>query len=271
MTALKAALASHPHPAIPATLVRAGGPAWPDARCGAARDGAVNMLDISVTAGESGPVLVLEGEADLTTLAQLNHALGTQLQAGARLLTVDLSRLRSADPATAAILVAAARSVHDQGGRLELLRPRPAVARVLRLTDGDRALTVRGEPGAGPRPAREPAPDKDRAAPLRLRVLLGNAGGDKLLQLAGEADFTTISVVADAVDRCLRDQPVRITVDLHGVTFCDCAAARALSHAQRRAAATGISFRLTGLTPPVRRVLTLMHATDLLRAAGEPA
>lgn len=217
-------------------------------------------------------MLVLAGEADVTTLAQLNSALDTQVQTGVRLLTVDLSRLRFADSATVAALVLTARSLRDQGGQLEVLHPQPAVARILELTGADQILAVRGEPAPRPRPAPEPEPEQaeNGSALPRLRVLLASAGGNAVLRLAGEIDSTTISTVATAVGQCLRDRPKGMTVDLSAVTFCDCAGRRVLRHAQQQATAAGTSFRLTGLTAPVQRALTLMQATHLLRAAAEP-
>ena len=231
------------------------------------------MLDISFADGGSGPVLILAGEADLTTLAQLNSALDEQIEQieqiepGPRLVTVDLSRLRFADSATVAALVIAARSVRDRGGQLEVLHPQPTVARILELTGADQTLAVRGEPAPGPWPARQPAQAGNGSAQSRLRVLLASAGEDAVLRLAGEIDLTTISIAAAAVDQCMRDRPVRMTVDLSAVTFCDCAGRRVLRHAQQQATAAGIGFRLTGLTAPVRRALTLMQATRLLSAA----
>lgn len=106
-------------------------------------DGVVDPLDISVADGESGPVVILSGEADLTTLDQLNSALDAQVWTGVRVLTVDLSRLRFADSASVAALMLTARTLRDQGGQLELLHPQPAVARVLELMGVDQALTVR--------------------------------------------------------------------------------------------------------------------------------
>lgn len=114
------------------------------------RDGALNLLDISVADGESGPVVILSGEADLTTLDQLNSALDTRVWAGVRVLTVDLSSLRFADSATVAALMLTARTLRDQGGQLELLRPQPAVARILELMGIDQAVTVRLGPAPGP-------------------------------------------------------------------------------------------------------------------------
>ena len=93
--------------------------------------------------------MVLSGEADLTTLDQLNSALNKQIWAGVRLLTVDLFHLRFADSATIAALALAARTLTAQGGQLELLRPQPAVARVLQLMGVDQAVTVKAK-GSSP-------------------------------------------------------------------------------------------------------------------------
>jgi anti-sigma B factor antagonist len=114
------------------------------------RPAARNLLEISVTAGDAGPVVVLAGEADLNSLDRLNGALNEQIWAGARLVSVDLSRLRFADSATVGALVLAHRTLQDQGGRLELLRPQSAVARILSLTGVDQVLSVRGESGPQP-------------------------------------------------------------------------------------------------------------------------
>ena len=112
----------------------------------------------------------------------------------------------------------------------------------------------------------EPPPHD--GTPPQLRVLLASADGSAVLRLAGEIDFTAVSIAADAVARCLRERPAQMTVDLRSVTFCDCAGVRVLQRAQCQAAAAGAGFRLTGLKPPVRRVLTLARATGLLAAAG---
>jgi hypothetical protein len=73
----------------------------------------VRLLEITVGTGESGPVVRLSGEADLTTAGQLSDAL------------------------------------KDRGGILELARPQPAVAAALSLLGVDQVLTVRGQVGAG--------------------------------------------------------------------------------------------------------------------------
>jgi anti-sigma B factor antagonist len=103
----------------------------------------VGLLEISVAAGEAGPVLTLSGEADLTTVAELTEALTAQLAIGARHLTVDLSRLRFADSAAIRALVLADRTLKKRGGGLTLTHPQPVVARALSLLGVDQALEIR--------------------------------------------------------------------------------------------------------------------------------
>lgn len=120
-------------------------------------DAAGNLLDIRVAITEAGPVLMLSGEADVTTLAQLEDALSAQITAGALILMVDLTGLRFADSATIGALARAARALKTQGGRLDLVNPQPGLARTLTLLGVDEVLTVRRgtSPGSGhpcPRP-----------------------------------------------------------------------------------------------------------------------
>lgn len=114
----------------------------------------MGLLEISVAAGEDGPVLTLSGEADLTTAAELTGALSAQLAVGARHLTVDLSRLRFADSAVIRELVLADRRLKDRGGGLALARPQPVVARALGLLGVDLMIEVRDGLSAGADPDR---------------------------------------------------------------------------------------------------------------------
>lgn len=110
-------------------------------------------LTASVAAGESGPVIVLAGEADLNSAGQLSALITAQLARGTRQLTVDLSGLWFADSATVRTLVLAARTLQQRGGDVVLLRPQQSVARVLTLTGADQMFTIRaqtrGEPDPG--------------------------------------------------------------------------------------------------------------------------
>jgi anti-sigma B factor antagonist len=103
----------------------------------------VAALNTSASAGADGPVVELSGEADATTAAELRETLATQLDTGARLVTVDASGLSFLDSASLRVLILAARALRGRHGRLVFARPQPLVARLLEITGADRLLDVR--------------------------------------------------------------------------------------------------------------------------------
>jgi anti-sigma B factor antagonist len=103
----------------------------------------VAALSTSALAGADGPVVVLTGEADSTTVQLLREVLAEQLETGARLLTVDASGLSFLDSASMRVLVLAARALRGRHGRLVFARPQPVVARLLEITGADRLLDAR--------------------------------------------------------------------------------------------------------------------------------
>ena len=113
---------------------------------------AEDMLQASVAAGPSGPVITLSGETDLTTVARVSALISGQLSAGTVELTIDVSGLRFADTASIRALVLAARTLQDRGGRLILLHPQPPVARMLALLGADQLLTIRAGTPDEPQP-----------------------------------------------------------------------------------------------------------------------
>jgi anti-anti-sigma factor len=108
----------------------------------ASRGVPVAALRASASAGADGPVVALSGEAGATTAAELRETLATQLRTGARLLTVDASRLKFLDSASLRVLILAARALKGRHGRLVFARPQPLVARLLEITGADRLLEV---------------------------------------------------------------------------------------------------------------------------------
>jgi anti-anti-sigma factor len=102
----------------------------------------LGSLKVSVTAGPSGPVLVLAGEADVTTAAQLDEALGPQASGRATRLTIDATDLRYADSASMRVLLMAAATITSRDGTVTLLNPQPPVARLLDLLCVDGMITV---------------------------------------------------------------------------------------------------------------------------------
>jgi len=114
----------------------------------------VSLLRAWVSAGESGPVIMLAGETDITTAAQLSELVTGQLAGGTQQLMIDASGLSFADSASIRVLVLAARTVRRRGGELVLLRPQQALARMLEIMGVDQVITIRGATEVIPGPDR---------------------------------------------------------------------------------------------------------------------
>jgi len=110
------------------------------------------MLRASVSAGESGPVITLSGETDVTTVAELSELMAAQLSGGTLHLTIDASGLRFADSASARVLVLAARTLQQRGGGLVLLRPQRVLVQMLEIMGADQMITIRGHTESRPEP-----------------------------------------------------------------------------------------------------------------------
>jgi anti-anti-sigma factor len=103
----------------------------------------VGSLEVSVATGASGPVLVLAGEADFTSITRLDEALTAQVSGRAVQLTIDAANLRYADSASMRTLVMAAMKARTRAGSVTLLDPQPAVARMLDLLCIDEMFSIR--------------------------------------------------------------------------------------------------------------------------------
>lgn len=109
----------------------------------------MGQLEITVTAGEIGPVVTLSGESDQSVTGQLRDALNALISGYAQHVTVDVSRLRFADLAAIKVLLEADRALKRAGGFLELMFPQPVVAVALHIMGVDRILTIRTQAGTG--------------------------------------------------------------------------------------------------------------------------
>lgn len=107
----------------------------------------MSMLRASVMAGESGPLIVLSGEADITNVEELSTLVTGQLADGTAHLTVDVGGLDFADTSSIRVLLLAAKTLRQRGGGLVLVRPQPALARVLEIFRADEVIAIRGEAG----------------------------------------------------------------------------------------------------------------------------
>ena len=103
----------------------------------------MSSLEVSIATGASGPVLVLAGEADFTSITRLDEALTAQISGQAVQLTIDAANLRYADSASMRTLVMAAMKARTRAGSVTLLNPQPAVARMLDLLCIDETFSIR--------------------------------------------------------------------------------------------------------------------------------
>ena len=114
----------------------------------------MSMLRASVTAGESGPLIVVSGEVDLTNAEELNELVTGQLADGTLHLTVDVGGLDFADTAGIRVFLLAAKTLRQRGGGLVLLRPQRTLARILEVLGAEEMLAIQGgiEATPGPEP-----------------------------------------------------------------------------------------------------------------------
>ena len=105
----------------------------------------MSSLEVSVVAGDLGPVVVLAGEADRSAVTELNEVLTAQVSARARYLTIDATHLRSIEQTTAQALMLAALIILVQGGRAVLVNPREPVLQVLNRSRVTEMFTVQDQ------------------------------------------------------------------------------------------------------------------------------
>jgi anti-sigma B factor antagonist len=112
------------------------------------------MLRGSVTAGESGPLIVVSGEVDLTNADELSELVTSQLADGTLHLTVDVGGLDFADTAAIRVLLLAAKTLRQRGGDLVLLRTQRTLARILEVLGAEEVIAICGgiEAAPGPEP-----------------------------------------------------------------------------------------------------------------------
>jgi anti-anti-sigma factor len=121
----------------------------------------VSELSVSVSAGEgeAGPrtLVRLVGEADASTPA-LGEILRAEAAKHPRMLLIDASGLTFIDSSALHEVVRVHLQLREAGCQLVIIRPGPAVARVLRLTALDQVIPVRSGADEGTACAGNPGP-----------------------------------------------------------------------------------------------------------------
>jgi anti-anti-sigma factor len=85
-----------------------------------------------------------------------------------------------------------------------------------------------------------------------------------VVTISGEIDIASGPHLRDQLLAAIRQHGARLSLDLTGVTFIDCAGISALLAARRRARLEGGSLRILRASPRVRRLLTLTRLDSVL-------
>ena len=124
----------------------------------------MSLLEVSVQAGDLGPVIVLAGDADGSSATQLDDVLTAVVSGRTVHLTIDTTDLRSIDPATAQTLTLAALIVMVQGGSTVLVNPQEPVLEMLNHTRTTEMFTIQTQRPAGIAPATSAADEREKEA-----------------------------------------------------------------------------------------------------------
>jgi anti-anti-sigma regulatory factor len=108
----------------------------------------MSLLQASIVAGPSGPLIVLAGVADISAIAYLIWAITSSLSECPRQLVIDASGLRFVDESATWLLLLIARTLQGQGGSMVLIEPQQAVASAVTLADPDQLITIQRQPPA---------------------------------------------------------------------------------------------------------------------------
>jgi len=85
-----------------------------------------------------------------------------------------------------------------------------------------------------------------------------------VVTLPGEIDASNDGQVHDTLTRALADRTAVLVADAAATTFCGCSGVTALLLIHHRAAAAGAQLRVVVATPPMRRILELTTADQVL-------
>jgi anti-sigma B factor antagonist len=88
-------------------------------------------------------VVVLSGQADLRSSAQLGELLTSQVSGDAVHVTIEASGLDFMDSTAVRLVGMAAKVLRERGGTLTVAHPQPAVSRILEMTGLDALVELR--------------------------------------------------------------------------------------------------------------------------------
>jgi len=99
---------------------------------------------------------------------------------------------------------------------------------------------------------------------MPFSVVFDDQRGLTVVSLAGELDIGPAADLRTLFDTLVEDRQVNVLVDLHLLTFCDSVGLSALIHGFHACRSAGGSFRLTGDTGLVSRLLRVTGVRGIL-------
>ena len=99
-------------------------------------------MDITIDISSEGPTLVLQGDFDVRSTAQVRHAVYESLDAGTGSVVVDMSGVAAIDLTALRLLAVATRHAARNGTTLTLRNCGPSVRRMLHLSRLAHAIGV---------------------------------------------------------------------------------------------------------------------------------
>jgi anti-anti-sigma factor len=100
-----------------------------------------------------------------------------------------------------------------------------------------------------------------------LRVEI-RPGFPTVAEVSGDVDIATAPWLRETLLLAIQRYGPAISVDLHGVTFLDCAGVNALLATARRARLEGGHAQVTRSSAPAWRIISLLGLQDLLTGPG---
>jgi anti-sigma B factor antagonist len=100
-----------------------------------------------------------------------------------------------------------------------------------------------------------------------LTVDVRREAGGVVVAVVGELDLHESRRLSSAVSELVSEPVERIELDATGLAFIDSAGIRAILLARSAITERGISFVISGVSPPIRRVMEIAGAEALLPEA----
>jgi anti-anti-sigma factor len=108
------------------------------------------------------------------------------------------------------------------------------------------------------------------SADERLRITTRRKPDRLILELEGELDMASSTLLQEALAQANSDAPSTVVLDLQGVRFLDSTGLRAIFRARKTVRERGQQFAVTPGSAQVQRLLSLTHLDEHLRTIESP-